>query len=128
MAFDLKYILDLEKKLEVMLPITYKQIMKQNNGGTIYLDEDDWELFPIEDKLDKKRISRTCNHVIYETNRAKEWVNFPRKSLVIASDGSGNFLIFRHNNTKYSDEIYSWNHETGEIERIANDFNELEIE
>lgn len=70
MAFDLKYILDLEKKLEVMLPITYKQIMKQNNGGTIYLDEDDWELFPIEDKLDKKRISRTCNHVIYETNRA----------------------------------------------------------
>ena len=45
MPFDLKekYILDAEEKLGAILPMTYKQIMKQNNGGTIYLDEDDWE-------------------------------------------------------------------------------------
>jgi len=53
MAFDLKeeYILDAEEKLGTILPMTYKQIMKQNNGGTIYLDEDDWELFSSFPKL-----------------------------------------------------------------------------
>ena len=108
MALDLKeeYILDVEEKLGAILPMTYKQIMKQNNGGTIYLDEDDWELFPIEDKLNKKRISRTCNHIVHETNIAKEWANFPTQSLAIASDGCGNLLILKQEDHKYLSEVY----------------------
>jgi len=130
MAFDLKeeYILDAEEKLGAILPMTYKQIMKQNNGGTIYLDEDDWELFPIEDKLDKKRISRTCNHIVHETNIAKEWANFPTQSLAIASDGCGNLLILKQEDNKYLNEVYIWDHETFELKQVANDFSELEIE
>lgn len=130
MAFDLKeeYILDAEEKLGAILPMTYKQIMKQNNGGTIYLDEDDWELFPIEDKLDKKRISRTCNHIVHETNIAKEWASFPTQSLAIASDGCSNLLILKQEDNKYLNEVYIWNHETFELKQVANDFSELEIE
>ena len=130
MAFDLdeKYILETENKLSGRLPDTYKKEMMQNNGGTVYLDDEDWELFPIADTSDKKRIARSANHIIYETNQANKWLKFPEDALAIASDGYGNLLIFKKENDKYSNEIYLWNHETGDLEQVANDFNELEIE
>ena len=130
MAFNLdeKYIKEAENKLGALLPDAYKKEMMQNNGGTIYLDDEDWELFPIADNSDKKRIARSANHIIYETNQANKWANFPKGALAIASDGSGNLLIFKQENGKYLDEIYLWNHETGDVGMGANSFEELEIE
>ena len=130
MAFDLdeKYIKKAEEILGTLLPNAYKNEMIQNNGGTIYIDDEDWELFPIADTSDKKRISRTCNHIIHETNQAKRWSSFPKNALAIASDGCGDFLIFKQEDGHYLDEIYLWNHEAGELSMVANSFEELEIE
>jgi len=130
MAFDLdeKYIKKAEEILGTLLPNAYKNEMMQNNGGTICIDDEVWELFPIADTSDKKRISRTCNHIIHETNQAKRWSDFPKNALAIASDSCGNLLIFKQENGKYLDEIYLWNHETGELSMVANSFEGLEIE
>lgn len=130
MAFDLdiKYIEEAESKLGKFLPKAYKEAMMQSNGGTAYLADEDWELFPIADMSDRKRIARSANHIIYETIQAKKWKSFPKNALAIASDGCGNLLIFKEDADSYSDKIYLWCHEMGELELVANCFNELEIE
>jgi hypothetical protein len=50
-----------EAKLGRKLPLGYVARMCQDNGGEIATDEDDWEMFPIFDDSDKKRLKRTCN-------------------------------------------------------------------
>jgi hypothetical protein len=45
--------------------------MNTENGGEILTEEDEWQLFPIFDKTDKKRISRTANHIVLETNASQ---------------------------------------------------------
>jgi len=130
MAFNLDeiYIKKAEEHLGALLPEAYKKEMMQNNGGTIILEDEEWELFPIADSSDKKRIARTCNHIVYETNQAKKWSNFPKNALAIASNGSGDLLTLKQDNGKYLDKIYIWNHETGKLNIVANSFEELEIE
>ncbi|MFT6654927.1 MAG: hypothetical protein ACJAWI_001699 [Marinomonas primoryensis] len=41
--------------------------MKLDNGGEAFIEEDDWKFYPIKDASDRKRLSRTCNHIISET-------------------------------------------------------------
>ena len=130
MAFDIenKYIQEAETELGATLPVEYKSIMAQNNGGDVILDEEFFQLFPILDTSTKKRISRTSNHIIYETAQTNKWKSFPKNALAIASDSCGNFLIFQKEDEKYSDKLYLWSHETGELELVANCFSELEVE
>ena len=67
--------------------------MAQVNGGELTTEDDDWQLFPFFDKSDNKRISRTCNHIILETNQAKQWENFPVNGIAIGSNGCGDLLL-----------------------------------
>ena len=39
------------------------------------LEDEDWELFYIADTSDKKRIARSCNHIIHETGELSMVVN-----------------------------------------------------
>jgi len=130
MAFDLdkKYIDKVEKTLEATLPSAYKKSMMQSNGGTIELDDEVWELFPIQDNSDKKRISRSCNHILHETQIAKEWNGFPQGSLAIASNDIGDLLIFKKDDDRYIDTVYKWSHETKHSEVVADSFNDFEVE
>ncbi|MPQ49292.1 SMI1/KNR4 family protein [Marinifilum sp. N1E240] len=130
MAFpvDLKYIIETEQKLGIVFPNRFKEKMMQENGGELKTEDDDWQVFPFFDKSDKKRISRTCNHIILETNQAKEWNNFPTNGIAIASNGCGDLLLLlptEGNEKTLSDEIYLWLHETGEVKKIANTIEEL---
>lgn len=128
---DIKYIIDTEQALELEFPKIFKQKMVVENGGELMTDEDDWQLFPFFDKSDKKRISRTCNHIGLETKIAKEWDKFPKVAIAIAANGCGDVLILlpsKENNKKLSDEIFQWFHETGEIAQIANSIDELNEE
>ena len=84
--------------------------------------------FRFFDKSDKKRISRTCNHIGLETKQAKEWDNFPKNAVAIASNGCGDFLVLlptTENEKKLNEEIYFWFHETGQIEKVAENIDEL---
>lgn len=113
---DEKYITETENELGIIFPDKFKSKMMQENGGELMTEDDDWNLYPFFDKSDKKRISRTCNHIGLETKQAKNWGNFPSNGIAIASNGSGDHLVLlptKENNGKLSDEIFTWYHETG---------------
>ena len=115
-----KYIIETESELNVKFPTEFKTRMIKSNGGELITDELEIELYPFFDKSDRKKISRTCNHIGLETKNAREWNGFPENGIAIGSDGFGNLIILTHNgNGKLTDEIYFWNHEIGQIEKIA---------
>ncbi len=128
-----KYILETEAELNVKFPETFKSRMMNLNGGelTEYLEEEDEDyiywLFPFFDKSDKKRISRTCNHIGLETKNSREWSNFPKNAIAIGHDGDGNKLVLMHEGDGVlSENLYFWDHETGETEKIADSINDLD--
>lgn len=124
---DEKYIIELESDLNVRFPTEFKRRMMKSNGGELIVDEYAFELYPFYDKSDKKRISRTCNHIGLETKNAREWDGFPENGIAIASDGFGNQIVLIHNGDGIlKNEIYFWDHETREIEKIADSINELD--
>lgn len=127
MAFDLdeKYIVECEKELGATLPPNYRSAIKQENGGEIETDEDTWEQYPIFDKSDKKRLSRTCNHIIAETKYCEGWNGFPENAVAIANNGFGDQMVFLKSSNKLGNKVYFWSHETGELSVLAEDFSEL---
>jgi hypothetical protein len=124
---DEKYINETESELNVKFPTEFKNRMIKSNGGELSPDDLGFELYPFFDKSDRKRISRTCNHIGLETKNARKWNGFPENGIAIASDGFGNQIILIHSgNGILKNEIYFWNHETKETEKIAESINELE--
>jgi len=126
-AIELKYIEETEKDLHVKFPDNFKLRMQKSNGGEWETEEMEIELHPFFDKSDKKRIGRTCNHIGLETRNARQWSGFPENGITIGSDGYGNQIILMHNGDGKLDEtIYFWDHETREIEIIAENINDIE--
>lgn len=130
MAFpiDIKYIIESETELGIEFPYGFKQKMMKLNGGELITQDDDWQLHPFFDKSDKKRISRTCNHIVLETKQAKKWNNFPLNAIAIATNGCGDQLILLpldDNEKKLGEKIFLWFHETGETQQVAETINEL---
>lgn len=125
---DSKYIIETEQELGVVFPDSFKSKMTIENGGELMTEDDDWQLFPFFDKSDNKRMSRTCNHIVLETKQARAWDNFPDNGIAIASNGSGDNLILLpldNDNKKLREEIYLWQHETGDILEVAKTISEL---
>ncbi|MDC3214799.1 SMI1/KNR4 family protein [Pseudoalteromonas distincta] len=127
MAFNLeeKFLLQAEVELDAVLPKNYKTSMQESNGGEIEVAGDVWVQYPIFDTSDRKRIARTCNHIIAETKSCEGFGNFPNNALAIAGNGSGDQLVLIKQNNSYTDSIYVWSHETGLLDKVANDFHEL---
>lgn len=129
MAFPLdeKFITDTENELNVLFPNEFKTKMIQQNGGEVFTEDDNWQLYPFFDQSDKKRISRTCNHIGLETKQAREWINFPDDAVAIAGNGCGDHLVLltTDGGKKLGEEIFIWHHETGEVEKTAETITEL---
>ncbi|MEI7724500.1 MAG: SMI1/KNR4 family protein [Bacteroidota bacterium] len=125
---ELEYIKETEKELGVQFPLKFIRKMSIENGGEVMTDESDWQLIPFFDKSDNKRISRTCNHIIPETEKAREWIGFPSKGITIATNGSGDYLVLlptEDSSIKLREEIYIWLHETAEIIYAADSIDDL---
>lgn len=124
---DEKYIKEAESELNVKFPTEFKNRMIKSNGGELVTDEFGFELYPFFDKSDRKRISRTCNHIALETKNAREWNGFPDNGIAIGSDGCGNLIILTHSGDGIlTDEIHFWNHETCQTEKIAESITQLD--
>jgi len=126
---DTKWIRETESKLGVRFPAGFVSAMAKMNGGTVLASIDDFELFPFFDATDKKRIQRTCSSIDRETIAArKDWNGFPETSVVIGSNGGGDLLVLMpmddHPET-LQHTVYWWDHETGEINDVADDFGDL---
>jgi hypothetical protein len=138
MAFDISeaQIALTEAELGRRLPPVYRSILMARNGGTMWLkganpDDYTWQLHPIKDASDRKRITRSCNHILAETKSAREWHGFPDEGLAIANDGSGDLLVIlphASDSAAYGDWIYVFSHELGETKPFAQDLSRFEIE
>lgn len=129
MAFplDIEYVKRTEAKLGRKLPLGYVAKMCRENGGELRAGPDHWNLYPIFDDSDKKRLKRTCNDIVRETRAAKEWTDFPEQAVAIAGNGGGDQLVLLadRSSDRLDDAVYWWDHETGEVEKIADDFADL---
>jgi hypothetical protein len=114
-----------ESGLGARLPSEYREAMRKDNGGEASTEEDDWEFYPIRDTSDRKRLSRTCNHIINETESCRGFGNFPDNAVAIAGNGLGDQMVLLREGESFRDTVYLWLHETGEIQELATSFSEI---
>ena len=126
---DSKWIAATEDKLGVRFPAAYVNSMSALNGGTLVTPNEGWTLFHILDASDRKRIARTCSSVDRETAAARrDCYGFPPDAVVIGNNGCGDLLILLpmpDATDTLQHTIYWWNHETGDVHRLADDFADL---
>lgn len=124
---ELKYIIETEKETGFEFPKIFKAKMQKENGGEFFAEDEWWFLFPFFDKSDKKRISRTCNHIVLETNKAREWSDFPENTFAIGKNGSGDLLVLIEKEPKkLGEEIYVWYHEEDKLIKVGENINDYE--
>lgn len=125
---DIKFINETERKLGVKFPPSYLIRMVKSNGGEVATPPDVWQLYPIFDTSNKKRLKRTCNDVVRETKSARDWPDFPQDAVAIGSNGGGDQLVFIPqigSPEMLAHELYWWDHETGQLNKIADDFGDV---
>jgi hypothetical protein len=127
MAFNLseQYVQEAEVALAARLPESYRVAMMANNGGEVDAADDDWELIPIRDSSDRKRLARSCNDIVTETKSYREQSGFPDDVVVIAENGSGDCLLFRRQGNAFHPAPHVWLHETRTLMKISDDFSDL---
>ena len=106
-----------EMQLGRQLPAALRERFRRANGGEVEAAEDTWRLFPIWDTSDRRRIARTANHIVRETEQAHRWPGFPEGAVAVAENGAGDLLVLPVG----SDEMMLWSHETSECEPVAID-------
>jgi hypothetical protein len=128
MPFDLdeRFIIAAEEKLGASLPYSYKQTMRASNGGQVLAYGDVWHLHPILDTSDRKRLKRSCNDVLRETQFMRGFPGWPDNALAIAGNGGGDRLILLKGDRLYDPTVYVWLHDTGELLAVADVFSDLE--
>src|SRR5262249_46377612 len=73
---------------------SYRQAMMASNGGEVAAYDDVWNLHPILDKSDRKRLSRSCNDILRETRIMRDWPDWPENAVAVADNGTGDKLPF----------------------------------
>lgn len=127
-SLEIRFVKRTEEKLGRRLPLSYVAMMCRANGGELSIGTDIWWLYPIFDDSDQKRLKRTCNDIVRETESAQKWPGFPTDAIAIGHNGSGDQLIFlgQMDGDRFGDSVYWWDHETDELTKVAGDFAELE--
>ena len=124
MPFDLdeRYVQIAEQALGTSFPLTYRLAMMKSNGGTVAIGSGNWELYPIADDSNKKRLARTFNGVVPETERVRAWRRFPSGAVTLGSNGEGDQVVFLAGENGLRPEVFIWRHETCELVLVADDF------
>ena len=122
---DESYILAAEQALGASLPPKYRAMLARRNGGEIEAEYDTWQLHPLEDRSDRKRLARSASHVLRETEQARKWPKFPADVIAIASNGTGDLLVLKQQDGAFSEAVYLWSHETGALLQVAGSIDEL---
>jgi hypothetical protein len=124
---DHRYVQQAQEKLGRTLPLGYVARMCRNNGGEVEVGSDVFNLYSILDSTDRKRLARTCNDIVRETASAAQWPRFPEGAVAIGDNGTGDKLLFLPDPeaARYADAVYWWDHETGDLQLVADAFEEL---
>jgi hypothetical protein len=127
MIFELdgRFIIAAEQALGASLPYSYRRAMVTNNGGRVLAFDDVWDLHPILDTSDRRRLKRSCNNILRETEFMSDWPSWPEGAIAIASNGGADRLVLLKVNRRYEPTIYVWLHDTGELVAVADVFSDL---
>ncbi|MDX8352590.1 SMI1/KNR4 family protein [Cognatiyoonia sp. IB215182] len=130
MAFpvSIERIREAEADIGARFPETYAKAMMEDNGGVLRKGRQQWWLHPIKDFSDKKRIKRTCNHVLHETNGRREYGGFPENGVEIAGNGGGDALVLCHSDGQFSDELFFFDHEKLQLKKLNIRFGDMKKE
>ena len=124
---DVKYVNEAERKLGVKFPASFVVRMVNNNGGDVAAWPDAWNLYPFLDTSDRKRLKRTCNDIVSETKKARTWPGFPADAVAMGANGGGDYLVLlpSPDAPKVLGPVCWWDHETGELNFICDDYDNL---
>ncbi len=114
-----------ETEIGARFPESYRQAMMRSNGGEIHAMSDIWNLIPLQDTSNRKRLSRTANHVIVETRSFSQSAAWPENAYIIADDGTGDALILFREGRQIKPQVFYWFHEGGDLQLVAEDFSDL---
>jgi len=110
-----RYIEATERQLGVAFPSHYRRWLLHSNGGEVEVDEAWWDLHPVADDSDARRIGPTWDHVCRQTGQARAQGRFPDAAIAIADDGSGDRLVLMARAPGAALELAVWRHVTGEV-------------
>jgi len=114
MAFDLAeiFLIQAEQELNILqFPASYRNSMMRNNGGFFEYGTEDsdafvsFNLYPIADNSDRKRLSRTCNSVVKETKSTRENFDFIENFIQIGDDEGAGAYYFKINDDRSVDDL-----------------------
>ena len=123
-----EFISQAETRLGVRLPDSYRAHLLVQNGGELEVGDESWNLFPVADNSDRKRLARSANHIVAEAAGARAWAGFPPKGIAIASNGAGDFLPLMPDEadpSRLGPVVHLWEHETRLHHWMANDLSEI---
>ncbi len=123
---DLDRIHDIEKTLGRRLPASYVAHMQQANGGNT--PGDAWILHPIADTSDRTRLKRTANHILRETEKARQYPGLPKDALVIGEDMENRLLLLVPDpdaTDRFASAVYFWHPFHMELTKVVDDFSEF---
>lgn len=119
---DIEFIEAAESALGVLLPSAWRRRLLSSNGGELFAAEDDWTIFPVFDSSDRKKASRSANHIVRENQSARQWRSFPPTTVAIAENSSGDYLVFlplQSSPGALGEKVFLWSHETGDLSLVA---------
>lgn len=125
---DRKWIAETENKLGVRFPDSFVIAMSTMNGGMIEVGGDVFWLNAFLDGTDRKRIARTASSIDRETVAMRRWDHFQSDLVVIGHNGGGDLLVLASDPSdpeRLQSAVFWWDHETSEIEEVAEDFGDL---
>ena len=117
-----------EEVLAVRFPSSFVGKMMRDNGGQIAVGGDTWQLHPFRNSGDRRLISRTTNDIVSETRSWRERAAARSDGVAIASNGGADALILLPRADQpdlLAEQVYWWDHETGELSLVAEDFADL---
>lgn len=113
-------IITAETALGVRFPSAYRARLMHENGGLTQIEGEYWELFPVRDTSDNKRLKRTCNDLVQETKSLRNKWNIPPNAVVIGENGSGDYLLYLSIEGETTlQNLAVWRHEGSAIEPIT---------
>ncbi len=126
MPFDIaeSFVIAAERLLGAPLPSSYRNSMLRANGGEVEISGGIWQLHPVADSSDRKRLSRSANHIPRETEVCRGWDGFPDEAIAIAINGAGDRLVLVRRGRFFDPSIHLWRHGTDELIQVADEFPE----
>jgi hypothetical protein len=124
-----------ERQLGCQLPEGYAAAMHTHNGGELPTESDLWELYPIPGWPEQRVGHNAYGDLVSETFARRGRSLFPEGAVALADNGLGDQLCFLPDVDLQLEPgalqvlapaLWFWQHDTGELERLADAFESLE--